>query len=88
MNELEGLSLKTVERNWMRNSEGMLVLEGNTWLLFTCFDFEQFMRSLGEDFLGSLENGARAGVRGRAEDTLVGMSSYRKGHRGDDKQWG
>lgn len=75
---MEDLSLKMVQRNKMRNSEGDVGFGKNTWLLFRCFDFEQFMRSLGDDFLGSLENGVQAGVRGWAEDAVVGIGSYRK----------
>lgn len=50
------------------------------WLLFKCFDLEQFMKCLVEDFLGSLETGTRAGGRGwveRADERVVSYSKSR-----------
>lgn len=53
-------------------------------MIFQCFDFERLIKCLGEDFLGSLETGVQAGVRGRADRADEGTSSYSKSH---DEGW-
>jgi hypothetical protein len=68
----------------MKNSEAVGFAK-STWLLFRCFDFQQFMRSLDDDFLGSLENGTWTGLRGWAEDADVGIGSSSKFHRRQSK---